>query len=502
MKRQERTRMKYFGLKRFGLSLAAVAALFCASPSLTFAQADEQQLAITQAASSVDVTVYGEGFGQVEELRQVKLTAGKNRIQLNGIAAKYRQDSLSIINTSGPGEFKFKSATYQPANLTAERVLELSVGKQVTATVGSGASARQVTGTLVSVRGGQVIITAGDTTHVASSGDIQLGKLAEGLSNSASLVIEADVTTAGTYTLNYLYETDGLGWNAKHTLVYNEDKKIVESFRTTVNVVNGSGTSFDNANLWLLSGSVRQAPGGGRFRAAAAEYAAAPMAADSAAVESVGERKVFRIPGKVSIGDGQSRQLPLYTGSNVVVEHEYYVPAAQYYGEPSNGFTSVNVRLKLKNCAEHNLGTPLPGGAVKVLQRNSEGKLQLTANASIREVAKDELFEIGIGTSSDVKFERVLARANAVAPQPNPIRVRPGQPQPVAPEYQDQDFEVKIHNFKDKKAVDVLVEVAVPAEQDNLAPLTRKSATTATATVHVEAGKEQSLKYTLRIRTN
>lgn len=489
--------MKYFGLKNLGLSIAAFAALAGLSTTPTYAQADEQ-FATTQAATSVDVTVYGEGFGQVEEQRQVKLSAGKNRIQLNGIAAKYRQDSLSIISTAGPGDFKFKSATYQPANLTAERVLELSVGKQVTATVGSGASARQVTGTLVSVRGGQVIITAGDTTNVAATGDIQLGKLAEGLSNSASLVIEAEVTSAGTYTLNYLYETDGLGWNAKHTLVYSEEKKALESFRTTVNVVNASGASFDNANLWLLSGSVRPAPGGVRFRAAAAEYAAAPPVADAAAVESVGERKVFRIPGKVTIGDGQSRQLPLFSGANVAVEHEYFVPAQQYYGEPSNGFSPVSARLKLKNCSEHNLGTPLPGGAVKVLQRNSEGKLQLTANASIREVAKDEQFDIAIGTSSDVKFDRVLAKASAVTANPS-VRLRPNQ---QAPEYQDQEFEVKIHNFKDKKAVDVLVEVAVPAEQDNLAPLTRKNATTATGTVHVEPGKDGSLRYTLRVRTN
>jgi hypothetical protein len=235
-----------------------------------------------------------------------------------------------------------------------------------------------------------------------------------------------------------------------------------------------------------------------RLRAAAAEYAAAPKMADAAAVESVGERKVFRIPGKVTVGDGQSRQLPLFDGVNVAVEHEYFVPAAQYYGEPSNGFTPVGARLKLKNCSEHNLGAPLPGGTVKVLQRNSEGKLQLTANATIRELAKDEQFEIALGTASDVKFERVLARATAVAANPN-IRLRPNQ---QAPEYQDQEFEVRVHNFKDKAAVDVLVEVTVPAEQDNLAPLTRKSATSATGTIHVEPGKDASLRYILRVRTN
>jgi len=490
--------MKLNLMKRLGFTAFALAAL-CAVPSVSFAQEDAAaQLAVTQAASSVDVTVYADGFGQVEEQRQVKLSAGKNRIQLNGIAAKYRLDSLSIVNTSGPGAFKFKSATYQPANLTAERVLEQSIGKQVTATVGTGATARQVTGTLVSVRNGQVIITtSGGATHLASPSDIELGALNASLSNTASLVIEADVATAGTYTLHFLYETDGLGWSAKHTLVYDQDKSKVDSFNSTVNVINNSGTSFENANLWLLSGSVRDQKGGMRLRSA--EYAAPAAAmADAAPVESVGERKVYRIPGRVSVGDGQSRQLPLFSGANVAVEHEYYVPAAQYY-DASTGATPVSVRLKLKNCVEHNLGTPLPAGAVKVLQRNSEGKLQLTANAYVKDLAKDEAFDIGLGTSSDVKAERVLASTkDIVGPAP---RVQPGQPAQQAPEYQDQTFEVKVFNFKDKKAVDVLVEVALPGEQDNIAPLTKKTATLATSTVHVDAGKNETLKYTLRIRT-
>lgn len=490
--------MKFDAIKRLGLSVFTLAALFSLQPAfVSVAQAQETELAIARTASSVDVTVYADGFAQVEELRSVKLNAGFNRIQLDGIAARYRHDSLSIIDASGPGEFKFKKATYQPATLTAERLLELSVGKQVTATVGSGATARTVTGTLVSVRGGQLIITtAGGATHLANASDVELGALPAGLSNSASLVIEANVAVAGTYDLHFLYETDGLGWTAKHTLVYNEDKQSVESFKTTVNVINNSGTTFENANLWLLSGNVQQPRLGGRLRSADYAAPAAAMVQESASVESVGERKTYRIPGRVTIGSGLSDQLPLFTGANVTVQHEYFVPASHYYGE-NTALTPVNVRLKLKNCAEHNLGSPLPAGSVKVLQRNSESKLQLTASAVIKEIARDEVFEIGLGTSSDVKAERIMIKTSAVAPTGPAPRLQPGQ---QAPEWQDQDFEVKVHNFKDKKAVDVIVEVAVPADQNNIAPLTRVNAGLGTSTVHVDAGKNATLTYTLRVR--
>ncbi|MDZ4833438.1 MAG: hypothetical protein SGJ27_06630 [Candidatus Melainabacteria bacterium] len=493
-------------LNRLGLSVAALAAVLSVQSFVAPAHAADEpvvQFAVTKAASAVDITVYGEGFGQVEELRRVQLSAGTNSFQLNGIAAKYRQDSLSIISATGPGDFKYKSANYQAANLTPERVLELSVGKQVTITVGSGATSRSVTGELLYVRGGQAIVTtAGGGTVVGNPSDIEVGKLAAGLSASASLVIEAEVTKAGVYNLNFLYETDGLGWNAKHTVVYNEDKQVLESFNTTVNVVNQSGTSFDNANLWLLSGNV-QAPRNRGMRVAAAEYAAAPAMFDApgggASVESVGERKVYRIPGRVSIGDGQSRQLPLFSGANVAVEQEYVVPAhQQYYGAEASVLSPVNVRLKLKNCAEHNLGTPLPAGNVKVLQRNSESRLQVVNNYSLKELAKDEVFEIGLGTSSDVKAERVLTKSTTVVSNGPAPRLRPGQD---APEWQDQDFEVKVFNFKDKKNVTVLIEVATPADQNVVLPLTRVTATLATGKVSVTAGKSEVLNYTLRVRT-
>lgn len=489
-------------LNRLGLSALALAALLSVPTFQSVARADDTaQLAVTQAASAVDVTVYGEGFGQVEELRSVQLTAGKNRIQLNGVAVKYRQDSFSIIKASGPGDFKFKSANYQAANLTPEKVLELSVGKQVTITVGSGATARQVTGELVFVRGGQVIVaTAGGGTFVGAASDVEVGKLAKGLSATASLVVEAEVSKDGVYDLNFLYETDGLGWNAKHTVVYNEEKKVLDSFNTTVNVVNNSGTTFENANLWLLSGSV-QAPRVRAARVSSAEYAAAPMmdAPGGASVESVGERKVYRIPGRVSIGDGQSRQLPLFSGNNVAAEQEFYVPAQQqYYDTGASTLSPVNVRLKVKNCAEHNLGKPLPAGYVKVLQRNSENKLQVVNNYFLKELAKDEAFEIGLGTSSDVKAERVLTKATTVTSNGPAPRVRPGQ---EAPEWQDQDFTVKVFNFKEKKNVTVLIEVATTADQNIALPLTKVNGNLATATVSVGAGKNETLTYTLRVRT-
>ena len=306
--------------------------------------------------------------------------------------------------------------------------------------------------------------------------------------------MEAEVTTAGAYEINFLYETEGLNWSAKHSIVYDEETRKIGSFETTVNVVNQSGTTFNNANLWLLAGAVREH--GSALKASGYARREAALTADSATVESVGERKVYRVPGRVNVGDGQSRQIPLFTGNNVPVVHEYFMSASSHYGA-STGLVPVNARLRLKNCLADNLGTPLPAGIVKVYQRNSEHKLQLTASSQVKELAIDETFEIGIGTSSDVKAERTLVKSNRIAPTTQGTRTTPGQ---QAPEWENQEFSVKVHNFKEKKAVDVIIEVDVPADQDDVQPLTRTSATEASGTVHVEAGKDAMLNYTLRVR--
>ncbi len=475
------------------LRTALLAAALAISPLAMAAHANSEstadQLTVARPASSLDITVFSDG-AQIEETRQVMLHAGHNRIRLEGIAVQYRQDSLRIIGVSGPSEFNFKSAVHEPASLNQERILANSIGKRVSATVGSGARARRIDGTLKSVQGGQAVITAANgQVYFAQANDVVPARMPNGLSSTASLVVEADVATAGTYSINLVYETEGLSWSATHSLIEAGDHKSVSSYEVTVNVDNRSGTAFAHANLWLMSGGVQQGPGGPRAYELAAASPRMGKSFDAPRVQSVGERKVYRIPGQVSLGDGQNRQFQLFAAKDVPVVHEYYLPASGYnYGTVASGQESVSVRLKLKNCDESHMGMPLPGGDIKVYERNDEGKLQIVSQGTtIRELARDEEFAVSIGTSSDVKAERTLADAT------KPLRVG-------NTEYQDRTFNVKIYNYK-QVPVDVLVEANVPADQSNIAPLTKKSANIGTASVHVDANTNGTLSYTLTIPT-
>ncbi len=318
----------------------------------------------SQTAGHVDVSIYAGRYAQIEESRTVTLTPGHNRIQLNGIASRYRNDSLRIISAAGPGKFTYVSATYQPATLTKGKLLQSAVGKSVTIQTHDGA----VQGTLKSYTDSQLVIAGNDGTTSIYSDSLPVSlPTPEGLSDTASLVVEADVAQGGKYNIAFLYETDGLQWQAKHSAIYDEKKNDFSSFESTVSLVNASGTSFKDATVWLITGAASQREESlGRSYSMQPAMAAAPGGADihSASAENLGEQKVYKLPGEISLADGQSRLVPLFSTSDVAVQREYYIPAQQYgYGyEPDAAKQSVSVRLKVTNSDKDHLGLPIPAG--------------------------------------------------------------------------------------------------------------------------------------------
>lgn len=505
------------------LRIASLALLLAAAGALlttqTFAQSPAavapesvvapDNLVVAEPASKVDLTVYGNSYAQIQESRTVKLKAGKNRVQLNGIAQRYRQDSLRIIEAHGPSKLAYQGANYQPANLTTERLLALSVGKQITARRWTTDGLQAVTGTLQSVNGNSLVLTADGKTELVSAADVTLLSTPEGLSNTASLVVDVTVTTAGAYTLDFIYETEGITWSAKHTLVYDDTTSVVKSWETSVFLVNESGTNFKNATLRLLSGAVAgdEAPGGMYERSAAARVSAL---SDGATVENVGDQKVFEIPGTVDLGAGQSRQIPLFTGNDVPVKQAYVVGnASSRYGYTTDRKQNATIRLTVENCDKYHLGKPLPAGAVKVYQFNSAKKLQLVGSTRVSDKATDEIFDLNIGTSSDVKWELKLVKAEDVAVDPAtpaPVQQQNVRPARVAPQddngpkFEDRTYELVIYNYKTDRGVTAKIEMTVPLKQELEPFWSRPRADRADASVDVAKSDKTTVRLKVRIQ--
>jgi hypothetical protein len=450
-------------------------------------------------ASAIDLTIYGNRYAQVEEVRQVDLLAGENTIQLEGIAQNYRPDSLRLISVAGPSQLVFNSAVYQQANLNKYQLLSQSIGKQVTVRQ----DGKDITGTLKAVNGGDelVIVTSEGKVQVVSKTDsVTVDNLPSNLTSSASLVMEVNASTAGTYTIKFMYETTGVTYSIKHSLVYDDNVSKVLNFDTFVSLYNDSGTDFKNANVHLITGSVADddAPGGLRYSPQSFSDSQKELRLpQEAAVESVGEQKQYTIPGKVNLANGQIRQTQLLAATNVSVARSY-IASASSWDQSNDKPISAAVRLHFTNDQTAGPGRAIPSGPVKVYQYNSTQNLQLTASAYLSEKAAGECFDLEIGRTSDVKFTHTLVKSEDLSPQP-PANPTPNYRQKSVWRYQHQ---VTVHNYKDRD-VEVTLELTKQAGNTTIVSstpaLSEDNANKASAKQTVGKQGKQNFEFTLEV---
>lgn len=503
---QKNDKMGFILIVLMGLASSAGLAADITKPET----ASATELVLSSPASSVDVTIYGNRFAQVEESRTIDLKTGHNSIQLNGVSASYRPNSLRLISVSGPGHFVYKSATYQPANLSRRSLLAAHLNKVITVRNSMPIGNKVLSGTLKTINGDELIILLDSTNEVGIfnvNDVVAFPGMPAGLTNTPALMVEADVDQPGKYTVDFLYETGGLGYLVKHAATYDDDNKLITSLESGVVVSNQSGTTFNNVRLRLISGKVTDEQ---ELVAGAAydrlRYKSAPGRAaevEEADTEAIGDQKLYSVPGEVSLNDGQSRQIPLFIANNVPVDRDYVARQVSYW-QHDRTKSPVSVQIRCINDNKHGLGKPLPGGMVKVYQYNASRNIQLTGTTSCQDTANGEELALNIGESSDIKVERVLL-SRTVTPNTPRSNADSDAKQPETPRFEDQSWQVTVENFKSDRDVKVKVQAAIPemAEiKESSQALKRTSAGTAEAAVSVPRGGKVVLTYKLRIKLN
>jgi len=485
------------------------------------------------------LTVY-QGFGVVQQSRPLHLKDGANEIQLQGMPQQYIPSTLVVLDFQGIGSFTLGPVSYQQANFTSAAILAKSVGKRVNLKVRSNSGRqRAIEGTLQAVLSDQLLIQkTNEKVALVRFQDMEetelLDGLPEGLNEKAHLAVSALTDSAGSYSVRILFRTGGLGWNANHNAVYDENAGRLTRFDSSVFVTNNSGASYHDAELHLLAGNIGQAQqdfglesagGGMRMMAAAAPKR---FNVRQATAQTVGEHKLYSAPAKVTLLEGESLQVPLFQAHDVPVTREYFLPARnpyQGYQQEGEGLSPVSIRLKLVNDLEHKLGNPLPAGEVSIYQPDASGTLQLTGSASLDHVTTGEAFGLTIGTSTDIKAERKQVESYEEGEQDGgdghgghevmhspvamgPVRAAHKRAQEEdsdeeSPKYRIERWEVTLHNFKTDRQVEVVVleDLGENAEiLETTHDFSKETSCRHTATVKVEAQGKATLAYTVRTK--
>lgn len=253
---------------------------------------------------------------------------------------------------------------------------------------------------------------------------------------------------------------------------------------------NDSGADYPDARLRLVAGDVNQASGGGAQRlyrnqdVAMAEAAPAPPEQQAA-----GEYHLYAYPQRVTLRDGQVKQLALFRARDVPFDTEYRIEGGRgiytnRYDEPQP--EPVTARLLFDNDTASGLGEPLPGGVVRIYRAGGEAGLFL-GEARIPDTPEDGDVRVTLGRVFDVRAERR---------QTDYVRIN--QPDNTF----ETAHEIALTNAKDE-AVTVIVTENVPGDWTMLEeshPHAKVTAGRAEWRIEVPAGGEAVLSYRVRVR--
>jgi hypothetical protein len=378
----------------------------------------------SEGAEELGLTIYqAGGMAVVRELRRMQLSAGSNQVYLEGMPTQYQPNSLVVVTYEGEGELSLGPVSYRAANLDKARILAGTIGKKVTIkdTLNNGRVAN-VNGILRAVLGNELAVERSDNHRVVivPSDQVELECLPAGLSSTPSLMMLPTASEEGSYVVGLMYEAGGLAWSSRYFAFYDEKANKLTRLEASVAITNRSGARFHNALVQLLAAAnyaqadafayAESVPMGG---ARAALAAPKRVSARKANVQSVGEVKMYPLPERVTIADGETQQVTLFLANDVPVTREYFLSAGDYHNAPGEDAQKlpVFVRLRLENTEANNLGAALPDGEVCILQPDADGNPQKTFTAALDAVAQGESFKLEFGPSADIKAERVLLSA-------------------------------------------------------------------------------------------
>lgn len=377
--------------------------------------------ATSNRLSNLGLTIY-PGYALVQGQYPVRLDEGLNRFQVEGLPTNYDPSSLYFDTFAGPGEVTLGPSSYRAANLSPTAMLQRSINKKVTVRYGGTLESEQheVRGTLVAYAGNTALlkITGQGVREIRNVVGYTFGDVPEGLSNTPSLFVAVEATEKGDYVATMLYKALGLSWSADYKWIYDEKRGVI-TWDGSVFINNSSGASFPDAQLKVVAGDAGAEPemyAESMPMAAAASFGGGLEGTRSsrkvrqATNESLGQVKVFTIPVRGTVEEGESQKIPFFAAADVPVTRENRVRASfgWHHARGARAEAPVHTILIYQNDEENKLGTPLPGGSVSVMQRDSGGSLLKSGGATMQDVAVGEECKLQTGTDFDLKATRIV----------------------------------------------------------------------------------------------
>ncbi len=481
------------------IALAGAAALV---PSYQASKAGAQEKNAAAAAdqstslndqTDLAVTVYNSNIALVRDVRQLLLPGGTFRLKFMDIAATVNPATVHFRSLTEPDKVGVLEQNYEYDLLEPNKLLNKYVGKEVTLVrtyMDNGTTKHEeIKATLLANNNGPVWKIGNDIVTGVYGESYRFPEVPANLYDRPTLLMSLENSGSRKQSIETSYLAGNLSWNADYVLTVGRDDKAAD-LDGWVTLINNSGTAFHNAKLQLVAGDLNRLPQRDQYRAM--EMVANAPAAKTAGgfvQENFSEYHLYSLGRRTSVEDKETKQISLLEGSGIPVQKLFVVNGQNFYyrnaqnpGSPLKD--AVQVFYKFKNEEKAGLGIPLPGGNLRVYQKDSKGGLLFIGEDHIDHTPKDEFVTVKIGNAFDVVAERKQTDFKKIASN-----------------VYEMEFEITLRNHKD---IPVNVEVNEPIGGDweilnSTYPAKKTEAFAAQFNVPVKPNGESVLKYRIRV---
>jgi hypothetical protein len=380
--------------------LAVSAAALAVQPVLAQDPADPD----ATAQGDVSVTIYNNGLGLVQDVRQLAIPSGRSTIAFPDVSAQIRPETLSFA-AEGTG---IVEQNFDFDLLTPQKLMEKAIGQTVTLVRTNPATGQETRerATVLSTAGG-VVIQIGDRIEVLRDDGLPVrvifDRVPPNLRARPTLSVTVDGRRGGTRPASIRYLTPGLGWSSDYVALYDEARGTID-MQGWVTLTNSTGTTFQGANTLLVAGNPNSNDGSRVYRGG---YVPPPPpgrtlvpGTETANREQLGDFYLYPIAERTTIANNQTKQVSFLDVQGV--------PARKVYGRTVGWLSSdqqpVNVQSQIafSSSRDGGLGDALPAGTVRFYQRDRTGNPQFIGENGIGHTPMGSELTLSTGDAFDV----------------------------------------------------------------------------------------------------
>jgi len=359
------------------------------------------------AQGDVALTIYNNGLGLVQDVRQLALAQGRSRVEFPDVSAQIQPQTLSFA----AADTTIIEQNFDYDLLTPTKLMEKAIGQTVTllrTNPATGIETRE-RAKVLSTAGG-VVIQIGDRIEVLRDDGLPVrvifDRVPPNLRARPTLSVNLDSARAGTRPVALRYLTNGLGWSADYVALYNERGGSID-MQGWVTLTNTTGTTFRAADTVLVAGNPNESRGGG-FGSRGLTRAGT----ETAARERLGDFYLYPIAARTTVANAQTKQVSFLDVQSVPARKVYAIGAGwqQNDDEPQN----VTSSIAFSTARDQGLGDALPAGTVRFYQRDSQGTAQFIGENGIGHTPMGSELSLVTGDAFDITVQTEVEQRETI----------------------------------------------------------------------------------------